>query len=226
MGDPRSGGNWLAARRGLTPEGAEAPLLVLGEGSVLPLAHRALAGWALRGAPQVVVDCGGFFDPYGLARAAREMGARPEAVLERVRVARAFTGYQEIRALLNLRRQFSPGTWVYLLNPLFPLLDGDLPEGDRHWIFRRLMKGLSWFSRAGYPLRVCQESGRGGTAFLQTLAHRLPVMRVDEGRIEGERHGQERAALFQRGGPAGGRVRPLPARDGEGRSASLRPAVQ
>ncbi len=205
--------------------GAVPPLLVLGDSTVPLLLHRTLAERALEGPSQVVLDCGGFFDPYLLAREARRQGLRPEAVLERIHVARAFTGYQEIRALLDLRRRFGRGHPVYLLNPLFPLRDEDLPEGDRRWLFRRLLAGVDYYSRAGYPLRLCQEAGRGSAALLQTLARRLPVLLAARGHLLGVSDGQERSALFPGAGAAGEGVRPLSPLPEEGRPDPLRHAV-
>lgn len=130
--------------------------VLLGDGSVLALAHRGLTQWALREGPQVVLDCGGVLDVYRLALEARRLGQPPRAVLERIQVCRAFTGYQEVRALLNLRRRFGPGHRITVLNPLVPLLDEDLPEGDRPWLFRRLLDGIACLAREGYPVQVCQ----------------------------------------------------------------------
>lgn len=174
---------------------AAGAVLVVGDGTVPLLLHRVLAARALTGPVQTVVDCGGFFDPYLLAVEARRLGLAPEAVLERVMVARALTGYQEIRALLNLRG-LPPGRPVYLLNPLFPLADDDLPRGERRWLFRRLLGAVRYFSRAGCPLRLCQESRRGDPEMLQTLAKCLPVVPAVRGRIIGAENGQERTALF------------------------------
>ena len=176
----------VAGKRGAagrTPSRAATPLLVLGDSTVSLLLHRVLALRALRGRTQLVVDCGGFLDPYLLARKAVRLGVRPALVLERVLVARAFTGYQEIRALLNLRR-FGAGSMIYLLNPLYPLQDEDLPEGDRRWLFRRLLAGVDYFSRAGFPVRICQETRRSDPVFLKTLTRRLPVLLVSRGRIQ------------------------------------------
>ena len=112
--------------------------LFIGDASVLLLAHQNLADGAIQNRPQVVVDCGGYFDPHALYREARRIKLVPGPVLERVQVARAFTAYQEIALLIRLWRQFGPAHRVFLLNPLSPLVDPDLPEMDRSWLFQRL----------------------------------------------------------------------------------------
>lgn len=206
------------------------PRVLLGDGSVLALAHTALAAWALGNARPVVVDCGGFFDAYRLGLEARRRGVPPALLLERVQVCRAFTGYQEIRALLNLRRRFPAGGRVLLLNPLEPLLDEDLPEADRPWLFRRLLDGMAWLAGRGDAVRVCQRQVAGhplpeAAAFQQTLARRFPLLVAARGRIAGASHGQEHRALFPRGGPGGDGLFGLPPRPATGGSGALRRAV-
>jgi hypothetical protein len=214
--------------------------VLLGDGSVLTLAHRGLTQWALREGPQVVLDCGGVLDVYRLALEARRLGQPPRAVLERIQVCRAFTGYQEIRALLNLRRRFGPGHRITVLNPLVPLLDEDLPEGDRPWLFRRLLDGIACLAREGYPVQVCQPTvsvvsavsaagvsviAKQAAAFEKTLAQRFTLRIAARGRILGASDGQERHPLFPRGGPGGGVLRGLPPRPDPGGSGTLRQAV-
>jgi len=204
--------------------------VLLGDASVLALAHAALVVWALEGAGPVVVDCGGVFDVYRLGVEARRLGVSSAGLLERIQICRAFTGYQEIRALLNLRRRFGPGRRLVLLNPLEPLLDEDLPEADRPWLLRRLLDGVAWYGRNGYTVRVCQRSLAGhalpeAAAFQTTLARRFPLLVASRGRIIGAKHGQEHHPLFPRGGSGGGGVSGFPPGVDAGRSGALRHAV-
>lgn len=216
--------------------------VLLGDASVLALTHAALAVWAgaegqgekrqgekqqgekQQGAHAVmVVDCGGFFDAYRLGVEARRRGLAPLALLERIQICRAFTGYQELRALLELRRQFGlegragggSGRRLLLLNPLHPLLDPDLPKADRPWLLRRLLDGVAWYGRGGYTVRIAQCSVAGhvlpeAEAFQATLARRFPLLVASRGRIIGVKHGQEHHPLFPRGGSGGGGVFGLP----------------
>ncbi|MEE8436135.1 MAG: hypothetical protein V3S64_15215 [bacterium] len=209
--------------------------VLLGDDSVLALVHAALVAWALEeaaleGAGPVVVDCGGVFDVYRLGVEARRRGVAPAPLLERIQICRAFTGYQEIRALLNLRRRFEPGRRLVLLNPLEPLLDEDLPEADRSWLLRRLLDGVAWYGRSGYAVRVCQRSVAGhalpeAAAFQATLARRFPLLVASRGRIIGAKHGQEHHPLFPRGGSGGGGVFGVPPGADAGRSGALRHVV-
>ena len=235
------------------PPGAEAstgvfpPRLLTGDATALHLAHRALAvsahralavsahrvlaGLDPRVAAPVVVDCGGVLDVYRLGQEARRLGAAPGELLARIQVARAFTGYQEVSALLRLRRDFAPGTRVFLLCPLPPLLDPDLPAEDRPWLFRRVLDGLRHLAAHGYAVRVCQpalngRAGLPGERFLNTLARRMPPLVARQGRILGFSHGKERDPLLTGGGPGASHLRGLPPRPAPPGPAALRPAVQ
>ena len=221
----------MAAARGLA--GGGDVKVMLGDGSVLALVHGLLVRWArlaLEGAGPVVLDCGGFFDVYRLGVEARRCGVAPGPLLERIQICRAFTGYQEIRALLNLRHRFEPGRRLVLLNPLEPLLDEDLPAADRPWLLRRLLDGVAWYGRSGYVVRVCQRSVAGhalpeAAAFQATLARRFPLLVVSRGRIVGAKYGQEHHSLLPRGGSGGDVVRGLPPGADAGRSGALRQVV-
>ena len=210
---------------------AALPRVLLGDGSVLALAHAALADWTLRGAlPVLVVDCGGFFDAYRLGQEARRRGVPPALLLERIRICRAFTGYQEIRALLNLWNGFEPGHRLLVLNPLEPLLDEDLPEADRPWLFRRLLAGLTRLAARGDAVRVCQRSLVGhplpeAAVFQQTLASRFPLLVAARGRIAGVKDGQEHHAVLSRGGPGGDGLFGLPPGVAAGGSGAFRHVV-
>lgn len=248
---PIAGGKAIAARsasrRLSRPEAAfageraapAAARVLLGDDSVLALAHRALAWWAVHepSRPQVVLDCGGYFDAYRLGLETRRHGRPAGALLERIWICRAFTGYQEIRALLNLRRRFAAGHRITLLNPLVPLLDEDLPGADRPWLFRRLLDGIACFAREGYAVRVCQrtvspQSGAGdfpllpeAAAFERTLARRFPLRIAARGRILGANDGQEHHAVFPRGGSGGAGLRGLPPLPDPRGSGALRQVV-
>ena len=207
------------------------PRLLTGDVTALHLAHRALVWLTRQGPPPVVVDCGGVLDVYRLGEEARRLGLSPADVLARIQVCRAFTGYQEVSALLRLRRRFAPGTRVFLLSPLPPLLDEDLPAEDRPWLFRRMLDGLRHLAARGYAVRVCQpalngRSGEQGERFLNTLARRLPPRVARQGRISGMSHGKERDPLFAGGGPGASVLRGVPPGLAPSGPAALRPAVQ
>ena len=232
---PLSHGGGMAGPGSTQPRFVQ-PCVLQGDGTVLSLAHAAMAEWALAETGQAVVDCGGWFDAYLLVLQARRRGVAPVApaqVLGRVQVCRAFTAYQVIGALLRLRRRFSPAYRVGLLNPLHPLLDGDLPEADRKWLFGRLLNALDWFSQAGYPVWMCQQapSGTAGAAlpeaavFQKELARRYRSVVVSQGRIMESEHGQEHFSLFPGDRPGGNRLRGLSTRVAPGGAGGFRYAV-
>ncbi|MDH5753082.1 MAG: hypothetical protein OEZ59_11795 [Deltaproteobacteria bacterium] len=201
--------------------------LLTGDGSTLPLAHAMLARAALTGlysgsdAPALaVVDCLGVLDVYRLSLEARRLGADPAGMLERIQVCRAFTGYQEIRALLRLGGRFARGSLIFLLNPLPALLDDGLPQEDRRWLLQRLLNGVRFLAGRGYALQVCQPAlsrHSGGTRqreprFMETrffteLSRCLPLLAASGGQLTGMDHGQERNAILTGNRPAGARLR-------------------
>ena len=150
------------------------PALVLGDEGIGALAHRHMAMGALKGVPQVVVDCGGHFDPYAIAKEARGVGRSPANVLERVIVARAFTAYQEITLLLRLRREYTVDHRIFLLNPLDLFVDPDLPHGDGLWIFGRLHAALHHFHETGYRLFLYQRHQAETSLLFQKLCRDRP----------------------------------------------------
>lgn len=91
-------------------------VLLTGDESAWSLVHRAIAHQAAHGPSPWVVDCGGVFNPYAVARRARHLGTKPEAVLANIRICRAFTAYQELQALRRVAA-LRATVWLYLLNP-------------------------------------------------------------------------------------------------------------
>lgn len=117
--------------------------LVTPQGSsdiILTLAARLAA----RG-PVHVLDGGNRFNAYGLARSLRRtMGSNLIPVLERVRVARAFTCYQ-MEALLAEAPGGSQPTLV--INLLDTFYDESAPRLDRRRLVRACLKHLQRLSR-------------------------------------------------------------------------------
>jgi hypothetical protein len=193
------------------------PTVLTGDASVFLWVHRLLARRSMQGGVRpVIVDCGGVFDPYTVALEARRAGVQPEAVLKRLVICRAFTGYQEVHALRRVAR-FVPGQWVIVLNPLSVLVDEDLPAQDRPWLFRQVLTGLEWLSGHGHVVRVCQPGMQTSrlpeaSRFEAVLARRYPMIVAKEGRLQAMTHGQVGISLQPRDRPRRGDVRPLPPR--------------
>lgn len=199
--------------------------LFIGDSSVFLLAHRKLADGAIQNRPQVVVDCGGYFDPHALYREARWIEPAPGPVLDRVQVARAFTAYQEMTLLIRLWRQFGSDHHVFLLNPLHPLGDPDLPEMDRSWLFQRLRKAILRFRGAGYLLTIFQTTQAMTASMEPGLIFGWPCYRVRNGKIEGAGNGKKRLTLFPGGGSGGKELRRIPSQPDQGRQGTHRQTI-
>jgi len=179
------------------------PAVVLtGDRSILHTAHQGLVALCAKGADRLtVLDCNGNLNPYLLAQIARRAHIDAKAVLARVWVCRAFTGYQQINAL---RRTIGmPASQrFYVLNPLELLLDPDLPPPDRPWLLNRLFAGLTYLAEHGHQVRVwvpeAEPTDTEYQAFHRALTERFPTMTARDGQLLKVQDGQERPALLPR----------------------------
>lgn len=134
-------------------------------------ARLALAG------PALVLDGGNSFDAPGVARLVRRQTADLEAVLGRLRVARAFTCYQ-MEAMLD-------GLWggaeaVLVFDLLATFCDESVPLPERSRLLEQALRHLRRVSAAA-PLAVSASSGSAADARLPLghparLAAPLPAM--------------------------------------------------
>lgn len=86
-----------------------------------------IAGLAVKGLVYIL-DGGNCFDGYGLARRLRSLSEQAEAILRRVRVARAFTCHQ-MTALLS--QQADAPISLVILEMLDTFRDENIPEEER-----------------------------------------------------------------------------------------------
>jgi hypothetical protein len=135
----------LAVQKWLGPATAGRNALLFGE-AIKPLTAPA-AVWALRrGGRVVVLDAAGAFDPYRLAREARFRGIAPEAALEAVRVARAFTCHQLVRLVqesLPVELAGARQALLLILGPCTLFYDEQVPLAERRRLFAALVAGLA-----------------------------------------------------------------------------------
>lgn len=114
-------------------------------GLVNALAARlALAG------PLRVLDGGNLFDLYAIARAVRRETPHLQAVVERLRIARAFTCYQ---AAALLDAQELAATPLLVIDLLATFYDENLPMGERLRLLDHCLARLQRLGRAA-PLVV------------------------------------------------------------------------
>lgn len=110
---------------------------------------RGLSRWALEALCPVLettwplywVDAANRFDAHALSKRARELGMDPRSVLSRIRLARAFNGFQ-LTTLVRGVARFPPSP-VVLADPLAPFYDGDFPFEDARRAFGEFLSGLA-----------------------------------------------------------------------------------
>jgi hypothetical protein len=163
-------------------------LLAFGDG-MRPLTAAAAAWGVSRGLRVLVLDAANRFDPYQLAREGRQRGLRPEQVLSRVWVARAFTCHQLVQLVQeSLLAQLAgvDNALVIFLGPCSLFYDEQVPLAERRRLFRSLLADLGrikqqaalWFLQPTLPPQVAnQHFGR----LLARLADRVIRLGAGEG---------------------------------------------
>ena len=122
------------------------------------LATRIISRAVCRG-KQVRFICGdNCFDPYAVARFAKQHKKRPQDALRSILIARAFTAYQLAELVNRLDPATLPHT-VTIISGLCSLsLDEDVRIVDAARLFYRSLWRLAELSRSGMPLLLAQGS--------------------------------------------------------------------
>jgi len=123
-----------------------------------------MAGWmAGNGMEVIVLDGANRFDPYMVSSFARKALIRPERLLKRILIARAFTCYQ-MATLIERLISFGGGIretslrkpYVLLLGPITPFLDEDVSEREIWPLFERTLKRIGEIGRQGFSFFLFQ----------------------------------------------------------------------
>ncbi len=165
----------------------------------------AAAAWGAARGRVLVVDAANRFDPYALVRQARAHGLAREAVLARVKVARAFTSHQLVRLIREeLCRELTPGSLIIILGPVSLFYDEQVPLKERRRLFQEMV-GLIAAIKQQAPLLLLQPpipKKAANRHFGRLLAPVVDV-RVEVG-------GEERKEKHVGGGPGDQRSPALP----------------
>ncbi len=124
------------------------------------------------------------FNPYAIARLAKAEEKRPEEVLARILVARAFTAYQLDELIHRLDAENDYGV-VIISGICTAFLDEDVAANDAARLFYRSLWRLSRFAREGLTLLLTESATPKRTArgyFLTDLCRASNVVI----RMEGE----------------------------------------
>ncbi len=125
-----------------------------------------MAGWmAGNGMEVIVLDGANRFDPYMVSSFARKALIRPERLLKRILIARAFTCYQ-MATLIERLTSFGGGIretslrkpYVLLLGPITPFMDEDVSEREIWPLFERTLKRIGEIGRQGVSFFLFQPS--------------------------------------------------------------------
>ncbi|HKP10781.1 MAG TPA: hypothetical protein VJZ91_01680 [Blastocatellia bacterium] len=104
----------------------------------------------------VRVICGdNRFDPYAVARFAKRKGVGPEAALDSILIARAFTAYQLAELINRLDARSSAGP-VLITGPCTTLFDEEVPAVDAARLFYRVLWRVVELARGGMTLFLAQ----------------------------------------------------------------------
>jgi hypothetical protein len=134
----------------------QAGLLLLTGPSFILDVGTTLAGWVvLRGLTVLYVDGANAFDPYILSRLARDTGQSPRAVMQRLRLSRAFTCHQ-LETLIMDRlpgaiAEHRPGLvvisgWSHLFH------DENVPAREAFRLLQNTARRIRSLAEAGQPI--------------------------------------------------------------------------
>ncbi len=101
---------------------------------------------AVRGQALRVFDGGNRFDGYFTARLSRRLSAHPHAVLERIRLSRAFTCFQLAELIENSPANSEP---LFVLDLLATFYDESVPLRDSERLLARTITHLKRLAAAG-----------------------------------------------------------------------------
>jgi hypothetical protein len=124
-----------------------------------------VAAWmAAQGIEIVVLDGANRFDPYAVSSFARKIWIPPDALLKKIRIARAFTCYQmstlmgeKLAIFLKgeaIRQGLKPK--VILLGPLTTFLDEDVSEREASPLLERALKKVDALAAEGISFFLFQ----------------------------------------------------------------------
>lgn len=132
-------------------------LLIAARATCRQLMNALAARLALEG-PLQVLDGGNSLDVYSIAHLARQNGVRPETVLQRITIARAFTCYQMARLLAGHSNGSLPTLVFDLLTTFY---DENIRLDERQRLLAQGLSALRRLSRQS-PVAVSACPADGG----------------------------------------------------------------
>lgn len=108
------------------------------------------------------IDCAIRFHVFRLAERAMSAGIPVEETLEKIRVQRAFTPYQILDSLHEVRQQQCSQTVVFLLAPFKQFFDGDVADDEAEYLLGKLNRLIQSFET---PVLVAEKDSYKHPAF-------------------------------------------------------------
>lgn len=172
--------DWLERR--FAP--GEATLWVGASSALEPLLELLYAGSALAGGRLSLIEGANRFHPYRITEAGRGVGTDPEEVLERIRLARAFTAYQLVALVDGWAKEVRRVPASLLIGHDLPtLFDNaeELPADERVPLLRHVAATLQELLRTSRrPLLLTLPNGLAGFPGLADVGPRLfDMVRVE-----------------------------------------------
>lgn len=122
----------------------------------------------LRGADVFNIDCAIRFNAFLLVDEALRQGVAPEAVLQKVRVQRAFTPYQILDVLHAILA--NPGSALYvLLAPCKQFFDGDVGHDEAVFLLGKMLGVIAQLRARSVPLLVVESTRYDHPAFARAF---------------------------------------------------------
>lgn len=153
----------------------------------------------------VFVDGGNSINPYALATLAKREGRGRQDILQRIRVARAFTAYQMATILLeSLEEEVRGGPGMLVLSCLGNLfLDEDVEYAEAYHLLRRGLKTVRTLVQEEEMIGLVTNHGlsqlaarRGIGNLLHEMTDRLIHIRPRKGGLQVAVPEEDRSALF------------------------------
>ena len=126
---------------------------------------------AIEGITTHTIDCAIRFNTYGIAEEALRLGTPPELIHDKITVTRAFTPYQILDAVQELKKN----EVVFVLAPAKQFFDGDVAFDEGLFLLQKLVRFFADAHERGVALFVVERPSYAAPAFSTFLSDMKPL---------------------------------------------------
>lgn len=137
-----------------------------GISDIFPLTQIWQARMAIEGVRTHTIDCAIRFNTYAIAEEALRQSVAPESIADSVTVTRAFTPYQILDAVKELRKN----EVVFVLAPAKQFFDGDVAFDEGLFLIQKLVRFFADAHERGVALFVVERPSYAAPAFSTFLS--------------------------------------------------------